>query len=93
MTTGRQLEPGTVAYAAVALAVLIGLGLVALGAWQAGTTVAGVAMAGASLARALLPERLAGLLRIRRRTSDVVVMLGFGVALITLAVAIPARAG
>ena len=91
MTTGRRLAPGTVAYVAVAVAVLVGLGLVALGAWQAGITVVGVAMAAASLARALLPERLAGLLRIRRRTSDVVLMLGFGVVLIALAIAIPTR--
>jgi hypothetical protein len=91
VTTGRRLAPGTVAYVAVAVAVLVGLGLVALGAWQAGITVAGAAMAAASLARALLPERLAGLLRIRRRTSDVVLMLGFGVVLIALAIAIPTR--
>nr|CAA9350677.1 MAG: hypothetical protein AVDCRST_MAG46-2573 [uncultured Nocardioidaceae bacterium] len=93
MTRARRFQPGTVAYVAVAVAVLVGLALVALGAWQAGMTVAGAAMAAASVARALLPERLAGLLRVRRRTSDVVLMLGFGVALITLAAAIPARAG
>jgi ABC-type uncharacterized transport system permease subunit len=43
----------------------------------------------AGIARGALPERIAGLLRIRRRSSDVLLMLAFGTVLIALGVMIP----
>lgn len=88
MSSGRRAELGTYVYAAVAITVLVGLAFVALGAWRTGTVVAGVAMVTAGVARWALPERIAGLLRIRRRSSDVLLMLAFGAMLITLGVVI-----
>ena len=86
MTSGRRAELGTYVYAAVAIAVLFGLVLVVIGVWRAGTIVAGGAMVTAGVARGALPERIAGLLRIRRRSSDVLLMLTFGAVLIALGV-------
>jgi ABC-type uncharacterized transport system permease subunit len=89
VTPGRRSELGTYIYAGVAVAVLFGLVLVAIGGWRAGTIVAGGAMITAGIARGALPERIAGLLRIRRRSSDVLLMLAFGTVLIALGVMIP----
>lgn len=91
MRTAPRLELGTYVYAGVATTVLVGFGFIAAGAWRAGITLAGMALITAGVTRGALPERLAGLLRIRRRVSDVVLMLAFGVALITLATLIPAQ--
>lgn len=88
MSAGRP-EPGTYVYAAVAVAVGAGMVLVAFGPWRTGITAAGVAMVVAGAVRSAVPDRLAGLLRIRRRASDVVLMVGMGAALITLAAVVP----
>ena len=40
-----------------------------------------------------LPERQAGMLRVRRKGSDVVMMLLVGVALVVLAVVVPDQPG
>jgi len=88
VSRGRP-EPGTYVYAAVAIAVGVGLLLVGQGSWRTGVTVAGAAMVVAGAVRSAVPERLAGLLRIRRRASDVVLMVGMGAALITLAAVVP----
>jgi hypothetical protein len=87
--SGGRLEPGTYVYAAVAAAVGVGLLLVSQGSWRTGLTVVGGAMVAAGAVRSAVPDRLAGLLRIRRRASDVVLMVGMGAALITLAAAVP----
>jgi hypothetical protein len=42
-----------------------------------------------STARLVLPERQAGMLRVRRKTSDVVMLLLAGVALVVLAIVVP----
>ena len=42
-----------------------------------------------SFARTLLPERAAGLLRVRRAPADVVVMTALGVVLVVLSVLVP----
>ena len=80
---------GGLLYAAVALAVVIGLVLIAIGPWRSGAGLCGGALVAAGIARAAMPERMAGLLRVRRRAADVVIMLGMGIALVVLAVIIP----
>jgi len=89
----RRPEPGTYVYLAVAVAVLAGLGIAALGAWRVGITVGGVAIGLAGVVRGVLPERVAGLLRIRRRSSDVLLMVAFGAALVTLPWLVPTPPG
>jgi hypothetical protein len=89
VSQGGRPEAGTYVYGGAALAVLVAIALVAFGRWQLGVTVAGAALGVAGVCRGALPERAAGLLRIRRRTSDVLLMLGFAVALVALAALVP----
>ncbi|MDQ3627245.1 MAG: DUF3017 domain-containing protein [Actinomycetota bacterium] len=87
---GRRLPPaGTVIYLAMAVTVTAGLGLALTGAWRDGITVTGAALVTAGAFRAVVPERMAGLLRVRRRTSDTAVLVGLGVALVVLVLMIP----
>jgi len=74
----------------VVVTVLVGLGIVADRRFRAGCLViAGGFLLGAFL-RAVLPERLVGLLRLRSRLLDVVVLAVLGLATGVLALAVPA---
>ena len=75
---------------AVLLAVGVGLLVVAVGHWRKGLVVMGLAMVAAAVLRLLLPLRRAGFLAVRSRTLDVVLIGGTGVALVVIALAIPA---
>jgi hypothetical protein len=68
----------------------VGLLVVAFGPWRRGVGVIGVALLFAALMRALLPDRDAGMLRVRRhRWVDVLMLGGVGASLIVLASVIP----
>ncbi len=68
------------------LAILAGLGIVATDAWRPGLLVIGAAIALAALGRLVLPPRLAGLLAVRGRAFDVIVLtvLAGGVIAVTI---------
>ena len=66
-----------------------GLGIVAQGNWRLGVRWIASALVVAALVRLLLPAREAGMLAVRRRTVDVVILLVVGVALWFLSVNIP----
>ena len=80
---------GGVVYLLVVAMTLIGLGITVAGAWRTGVGWMGAALLLGALARAVLSERGAGMLRVRRRWSDVVTLTIVGVALIVLAVVVP----
>lgn len=80
---------GSVLYVGVLITLATGLALIAGGRWRVGATVCGGAMLAAGVGRLLIPERMAGLLRVRRRTTDAVLMLLLGTTLVALAVAVP----
>ena len=80
---------GGVIYLAVVSAALIGLVLVAWGNWRLGVTVMGACLALGAVPRYFLGEHSAGMLRVRRRWFDVLIMVVVGVALIALALTIP----
>ena len=80
---------GGVVYLLVVAMTLVGLGITVAGAWRTGVGWMGAAMLLGALARAVLSERGAGMLRVRRRWSDVVTLTIVGVALIVLAVVVP----
>jgi hypothetical protein len=75
---------------AVLVAVGLGLLLVTFEHWRWGLVVIGLALVGAGLLRLLLPVRRVGVLAVRSRPSDVVLMAGTGLALTVIALAIPA---
>ena len=68
---------------------VVGLGVVALDHFRTGCLLLGFSVLFAALARLLLPARRVGLLVVRSRAFDVVVLTGMGVALVVLAIVVP----
>jgi hypothetical protein len=96
----RQLPPlqrpktiGGVLYFFVVAATLSGLVVVGLSSWRRGITIVGGALLVSALARAVLGEYDAGMLRVRRRWFDVLLLTASGFALIFLAATIPNQPG
>jgi hypothetical protein len=73
----------------VLAAAMVGLGIVLAGAWRTGLSWIGIGLLVAASTRLLLTERGAGMLRVRRKWSDVLMLTAAGIALIALAVAVP----
>jgi len=80
-------------YLLVLAVVAVGLVVVVLGDWRVGIRIMGGALLGAATTRLALPSRDAGMLAVRNRTIDVVVLVGLGVAMIWLAGSIPDQPG
>jgi hypothetical protein len=96
----RQLPPlrlpktiGGVLYFLVVAVTVVGLVVVALASWRRGVTFIGSGLLLASLSRAVLGEYDAGMLRVRRRWFDVLMLAATGVLLIFLAATIPDQPG
>jgi hypothetical protein len=87
-----QTLGGTV-YLLVLAAALVGLGIVPAGAWRTGVGWIGAGLLVAALARLVLAEQAAGMLRVRRKWSDVLMLSVAGVALIVLSVVVPNQNG
>jgi Protein of unknown function (DUF3017) len=87
-----QTLGGTV-YLLVLAAALVGLGIVLAGAWRTGVGWIGAGLLVAALARLVLAEQAAGMLRVRRKWSDVLMLSVAGVALIVLSVVVPNQNG
>ena len=75
--------------ASVLLGVFAGLIVVALSHWRTGTTLIGLSIAMGGLFR-LLPNRRVGLLAVRNKAVDTLVLLGVGIGITVLAWAVPA---
>ncbi len=76
-------------YLAVLAVSAIAIGIVTTGAWRAGIRWFGGALVFAAVIRAVLPAKDAGMLAVRRRWFDCLLLAGVGVALIVLASSIP----
>jgi hypothetical protein len=85
----RPQTLGGVVYLGVLASAVVGLVLVLLGAWRAGLTWIGVGLLVAALTRLVLSDRRAGMLRVRRRWSDVLMLVVAGVGLIVLSIVVP----
>jgi hypothetical protein len=68
---------------------VVGIGLVATDHFRSGCLLLGASVLLASLARLVLPARRVGLLVVRSRAFDVLVLTTMGVALVVLAVIVP----
>jgi Protein of unknown function (DUF3017) len=75
---------------AVIVVVAVGLLLVAAEQWRRGLVVMGLALLGAGLLRLLLPVRRVGFLAVRSRPVDVALTGAAGLALVLLALNVPA---
>lgn len=76
------------------LAVSAGIGAIGLvvtlfDQWRLGVVVFACGVLAAGILRLVLSDDRAGLLRVRRRTFDVVILLGMGAAVLALALAVP----
>ena len=78
--------------ASVLLGVFAGLLVVAVGHWRTGTTMIGASITMGGLFR-LLPHRRVGLLAVRSRAVDTVVLLVIGIGITVLAWSVPAIRG
>ena len=84
---------GGLVYLVMLAMALIGLGLSAAGAWRTGVSWIGAGLLVGSASRLVLPERRAGMLRVRRRPVDVAMLALAGVALLVLAAVVPDQPG
>ena len=87
----RTVRPtlGSLLYSAVVVTTVVGLLIAGTGAWRIGVGICGGGLIAAGIGRIMIPERMSGLLRVRRRGTDVVIMLAIGIGLVVLAVVIP----
>ena len=76
---------------AVLLAVLIGLAAVGQHYWRTGLSLIGLALVVAGLLRGFLPVRRVGLLAVRSRPFDTLLLLSAGIALVALVYSVPTR--
>jgi hypothetical protein len=87
---GRRPQTfGGMVYLAVVTMALVGLALTLAGAWRTGVSWMGTGLIVAAACRLVLPERRAGMLRVRRKPSDVVMLAAAGVTLVVLAIVVP----
>jgi len=89
----RPQTLGGVVYLAVLAAAVVGLVIVFAGAWRTGLAWIGAGLLLAAFARLVFSERGAGMLRVRRKWSDVLMLTVAGVGLIVLSVVVPNQAG
>jgi hypothetical protein len=85
--------PNEIALGGVLLAVVLGLALVGQDHWRRGLLLAGFGLLAGAVLRLVLPGRAAGLLAVRGRMFDVLVLGTLGVAVIVLTSTIPLPAG
>jgi hypothetical protein len=89
----RPQTLGGMVYLVIVAMMGIGLVIVAFGAWRTGVSWMGIGLLIGAGFRAVLSERSAGMLRVRRRLIDVMMLGTGGVALLVLAVVVPNQAG
>ena len=80
-------------YLLVLVVVAVGMGIVVVGEWRTGIRVVGSALLLAALVRLLLRARDAGMLAVRHKLLDAIVLIALGGALIFLAGSIPDQPG
>ncbi|QCW50166.1 DUF3017 domain-containing protein [Nocardioides dongxiaopingii] len=80
-------------YLAILLTASTAIGIVVTGDWRLGVRVLAAALAAAALLRLVLPRRDAGMLAVRHRVLDVLILAGVAAALYWLAGSIPDQPG
>jgi hypothetical protein len=80
---------GGACYLLVLAVSVVGLGVVAQGDWRLGVRCISAALALGAVVRLVMPAQQAGMLAVRRRLVDVVILVALGVALWFLSTNIP----
>ncbi|TIC84562.1 DUF3017 domain-containing protein [Nocardioides sp. GY 10127] len=89
-------KPSTIGgafYIVVLVVAAVGLGWAALGSWRSGITLFAGTLLAAAVLRLVLPEADAGMLAVRKRWIDVLLLGGAGAAVLVLVHAVPGRVG
>ncbi|QWC86024.1 DUF3017 domain-containing protein [Nocardioidaceae bacterium] len=89
----RPEHAGGVVYLLVLAASVLGVVLAAAGPWRAGVSVVAATLLLAALARLRLPQEEAGMLGVRGKLVDVVMLLVVSGSLLLLVVGIPEQLG
>ena len=85
----RPSTLGGAYYIAYSLVAAAGLALIGLGPWRWGLTIMGTALLAAAVTRLLLADDNAGMLKVRRKSLDVLFLTLLGAGLVTLAIVVP----
>lgn len=93
LPSGRPSTIGGMVYLAVLAIAALGLALVATSNWRTGVSVIGGSLLLAAVGRLGLGEFESGMLRVRNKAFDVVVLTGLGSLMIALAIVIPNQPG
>jgi hypothetical protein len=80
---------GGVIYLCVLGVALAGIGVAATGAWRTGVSWLAVSLLAAAATRVVLDDDHAGMLRVRRKLLDALILSAAGVALLVLVATIP----
>ncbi|HSV37369.1 MAG TPA: DUF3017 domain-containing protein [Nocardioidaceae bacterium] len=80
---------GGLCYIIVGVTAAVGLAIVVLGDFRTGLSVMGGGLLGGAACRLILPDHKAGMLKVRRKSLDVVFLTILGVGLLTLAIVVP----
>jgi hypothetical protein len=84
---------GGLVYLVVVAMAITGLVFVVAGTWRTGVSWMGTGLIVGAVSRMMLPERRAGMLRVRRKAEDVFVLGAAGLALLVLSVVVPDQPG
>jgi len=84
---------GQLPYVFVLFGVASGLAIVATGHFKKGSALLGAAVLFGAAARLLLPESQVGLLASRKRVIDVMILIGFAIAIAVVAYVVPGNKG
>ena len=82
---------GGIFFLGVLVTALVGIAIAATGAFRTGTTWLAASLIAAAAARVVLSDDDAGMLRVRRKVLDAVILTATGLAIIFLAWSIPDR--
>lgn len=86
--TRRRIEPLAPASMILLVASLV---IAAAGHWRGGVDLLGITMVAAGTARLVLPRKRLGLLAVRHRAVDSLLLIGTGAALIVLVYIVPTQ--
>ncbi len=89
LTPRKPRTIGGAVYLGVLAATVVGLTLVVLNRWRLGLAVVGGALLCGALARLVIPKDNAGMLGMRPRVVDVLILTGLGAGLVVLSAIIP----